>query len=178
MLFRSGPLTQARAQLVNRATLAHHGRTLDLGAHLVLSRGEETGGGRVRPSTLADAFEAVVGATFVDAGFDKVRGIVLALFKDTFDALQVTPNVANPKGQLQELLQSKSPEPPKYAVLSVSGPEHNRTFECSVHHLGQLLGRGSGRSKKNAESAAALDALRYIQGIQPAPSPAPEAPPK
>ncbi len=157
-----GPLTQARAQLVNRATLAQHGNALQLGSHLVLSRGEETSGGRQRPSTVADAFEAVVGAVFVDAGYDRARGLIMGLFEHTFDALVVTPNVSNPKGRLQELLQAQSPEPPQYTVVSVSGPEHNRVFECTVHHLGRLLGTGSGRSKKLAEGAAALHALHAL----------------
>lgn len=159
-----GPLTQARAQIVNRTTLARHGHALDLGSHLVLSRGEETSGGRNRPSTVADALEAVMGAVFMDAGYDRSRDVVLRIFQDTLLALKVVPNVSNPKGQLQELLQASSPEPPRYAVVSVTGPEHNRVFECTVHHLGRLLGRGSGRSKKLAEGAAALDALQVLQG--------------
>lgn len=176
-----GPLTQARAQIVNRTTLARHGQSLGLGAHLVLSRGEETSGGRERPSTVADALEAVIGAVFVDGGYDRVRDVVLGLFRGTLEGLRVMPNVSNPKGQLQELLQASSPEPPRYAVVSVSGPEHNRVFECTVHHLGRLLGRGSGRSKKLAEGAAALDALQVIQGnvgqADPAPAPAPSTDP-
>ncbi len=159
-----GPLTQARAQIVNRMTLARHGHALGLGAHLMLSRGEETSGGRDRPSTVADALEAVIGAVFVDAGYDRSRDVVLALFHATLEGLAVVSNVSNPKGQLQELLQASSPEPPRYSVVAVTGPEHNRVFECTVHHLGRLMGRGSGRSKKLAEGAAALDALQVLQG--------------
>lgn len=177
-----GPLTQARAQIVNRTTLARHGHALGLGVHLVLSRGEETSGGRDRPSTVADALEAVIGAVFVDGGYDRARDVVLGLFQGSLDALKVVPNVSNPKGQLQELLQASSPEPPRYAVVSVSGPEHNRVFDCTVHHVGRLLGRGSGRSKKLAEGAAALDALQVLQGNagQPGPTsdPDPPQPPK
>lgn len=167
-----GTLTQARAQLVNRLTLAKHGNALGLGAHLVLSRGEETSGGRERPSTVADAFESVIGAVYMDGGYDRARDVVLGLLQPTLAGLEVLPNVANPKGQLQEWLQSKSPEPPRYAVVSVAGPEHNRVFECTVHHLGHLLGRGTGRSKKLAEGAAALDALRARQESTASPGPA------
>jgi len=160
-----GPLTQARAQMVNRAMLAQHGRKLDLGTHLVLSRGEESSGGRTRSSTIADAFEALIGAVYLDSDFLKTTEVVLSLYREVLGELEVLPNLSNPKGELQELLQSTSPEPPRYELKSSSGPDHNRSFECPVTHRGQELGRGFGRSKKTAESAAAQAALdRLRQG--------------
>lgn len=160
-----GPLTQARAQMVNRAMLAQHGRKLDLGTHLVLSRGEESSGGRTRSSTIADAFEALIGAVYLDSDFLKTTEVVLSLYREVLGELEVLPNLSNPKGELQELLQSTSPEPPRYELKSSSGPDHNRSFECAVTHRGQELGRGFGRSKKTAESAAAQAALdRLRQG--------------
>jgi ribonuclease III len=160
-----GPLTQARAQMVNRTMLAQHGRKLDLGAHLVLSRGEDTSGGRTRSSTIADAFEALIGAVYLDSNFLRTTEVVLSLYKEVLGELEVLPNLSNPKGELQELLQSTSPEPPRYELKSSSGPDHNRSFECAVTHRGQELGRGFGRSKKTAESAAAQSALdRLRQG--------------
>jgi len=160
-----GPLTQARAQMVNRTMLAQHGRKLDLGSHLVLSRGEESSGGRMRSSTIADAFEALIGAVYLDSDFPRTTEIVLNLYKEVLGELEVLPNLSNPKGELQELLQSTSPEPPRYELKSSSGPDHNRSFECAVTHRGQELGRGFGRSKKTAESAAAQSALdRLRQG--------------
>lgn len=160
-----GPLTQARAQLVNRTMLAQHGRKLDLGAHLVLSRGEESSGGRMRSSTIADAFEALIGAVYLDSDFLRTTEVVLNLYKEVLGELEVLPNLSNPKGELQELLQSTSPEPPRYELKSSTGPDHNRSFECAVMHRGQELGRGFGRSKKTAESAAAQSALdRLRQG--------------
>lgn len=160
-----GPLTQARAQMVNRTMLAQHGRKLDLGAHLVLSRGEDSSGGRTRSSTIADAFEALIGAVFLDSDFLRTTEVVLSLYKEVLGELEVLPNLSNPKGELQELLQSTSPEPPRYELKSSSGPDHNRSFECAVTHRGQELGRGFGRSKKTAESAAAQSALdRLRQG--------------
>jgi len=158
-----GPLTQARAQMVNRSTLAQHGAHLNLGEHLVLSRGEETSGGRARASTVADAFEALVGAVFMDAGYEKARDVVLRVYQELLGELEVLPNLANPKGELQELLQATSPEPPRYEVKSSTGPDHNRNFECAVHHHGEELGRGFGRSKKLAESSAALAALQRLR---------------
>lgn len=166
-----GPLTQARAQLVNRASLAGHGVELKLGQYLILSRGEETTGGRHRHSTLADAFEAIVGAIYLDAGYDRTRELILRLFASSFGELAELPNLDNPKGELQELLQTSSPEPPRYGLISVSGPDHNRQFESVVLHDGNELGRGRGRSKKLAESAAAAEALRRLKESTAAPPP-------
>jgi ribonuclease-3 len=161
--FNEGPLTKARAKLVNRRTLAVHGRQLDLGVHLILSRGEELHGGRERPSALADTFEAVVGAIFLDGGFDIAREFILREFSGAFGALSDIPILENPKGELQEFLQARSSEAPKYHVVSSSGPDHDRLFECTVHHAGQELARGSGKSKKAAESEAALAALKRLR---------------
>lgn len=175
-LFGEGPLTQARAQMVNRTSLAGQGRRLNLGDHLILSRGEETTGGRIRASTLADAFEAVIGALFLDAGYERTAEVILRLFRDEFGELVELPNLINPKGELQEYLQAKSPEPPHYVQISVSGPDHFRQFECAVYHGSQELARGVGRSKKLAESAAALEALRRLKSEAPAKEPPPSQP--
>jgi len=157
--FDEGPLTKARAKLVNRQTLAHHGAALNLGGHLTLSRGEETHGGRARPSALADAYEALVGAVFIDGGFDAAREFILREFNGDLGGLTVIPIMENPKGELQELLQAVSTEAPQYNVVSATGPDHDRVFECTVQHAGVELARGRGKSKKAAESEAALAAL-------------------
>ncbi len=161
--FGEGPLTKARAKLVNRRALAGHGRALNIGAHLVMSRGEELHGGRERPSALADAFEAVVGAIFLDGGYDAAREFIGREFGRLFDALDVIPTLDNPKGELQEFLQANSNEAPQYRVVSATGPDHDRIFECTVHHNGSELARGSGKSKKAAESEAAAAALRKLR---------------
>jgi len=158
-----GPLTKARAQMVNRRALADQGRRLGLGEHLIVSRGEEASGGRQRPSALADTFEALLGAIFLDAGFDAARDIVLRQFREEFGELEVIPNLENPKGELQEILQANSTEAPQYQLESVSGPDHDRLFECAVYHQGVELGRGKGKSKKEAESRAALAALANLR---------------
>lgn len=157
--FDEGPLTKARAKLVNRQTLAEHGAILDLGAHLMLSRGEDTHGGRSRPSALADAYEALVGAVFLDGGFEVAREFILRKFSGDLGGLAVIPIMENPKGELQELLQAVSSEAPQYTVVSATGPDHDRIFECTVQHGGVELARGRGKSKKAAESEAALAAL-------------------
>lgn len=161
--FGEGPLTKARAQLVNRRSLAEHGRRLGIGDVLVLSRGEELNRGRERPSTLADSFEALLGAIFLDSGFDAAEKFILTQFRDLFSALEGIPNLENPKGELQEVLQAKSPEAPHYQLISVRGPDHERTFECAVLYRGEELGRGTGKSKKEAESLAALNALTALR---------------
>ena len=161
--FDEGPLTKARAKLVNRRTLAEHARALGVGAHLILSRGEETNGGRERASTLADAFESLLGAIFLDGGLDAARGFILREFSAAFGKLSVIPTIENPKGELQELLQARSPKAPEYHVVSATGPDHDRVFECIVQHDGVELARGSGKSKKAAETDAALAALKKLR---------------
>ena len=169
--FGEGPLTKARARLVNRRALAERGRALDLGRHLLVSRGEENSGGRERASALADGYEAVVGAIFLDGGFEVAREFILREFLSACSELGERPNLDNPKGELQELLQAVSPEAPQYHVVSATGPDHDRIFECTVHHAGVELACGSGKSKKLAQSDAALAALKRLRE-QPKKTPA------
>ena len=163
-----GALTKSRAKLVNAGSLAAHGRELGLGAHLILSRGEENTGGRERASALADAFEAVLGAIFLDGGFEAAREFVRRDFAAEVEALTEAGEVENPKGELQEQLQARSPHAPEYEFLSATGPDHDPRFECAVHHAGVELARGTGKSKKTAESAAALAALAKLRADKPA----------
>jgi ribonuclease-3 len=158
-----GPLTKARAKLVNRQSLAGRARSLGLGAHLILSRGEEMSGGRDRESALADAYEAILGAIFLDGGFDAAREFILGEFAAAFGELTVLPSIENPKGELQELLQARSPQPPEYQTLQISGTDHDPLFECAVSHEGVELARGRGKNKKAAESEAALGALEKLR---------------
>ena len=165
-----GALTKSRAKLVNAGTLAAHARALGLGAHLVLSRGEENTGGRDRASALADAFEAVLGAIFLDGGFEAAREFVLREFAADFGELTEAADIENPKGELQERLQADSPHAPEYEFIAATGPDHDRVFECAVRHAGAELARGTGKSKKAAESAAALAALEKLRADKPAQS--------
>jgi ribonuclease III len=157
--YGEGPLTKARAQLVNRRMLAEHGKRLGIGPQLQLSRGEEISGGRERQSSLADAYEAVVGALFLDSNYDMARDFILREFHEVFGELRVLPTIDNPKGELQELLQAATNEAPQYRLEATTGPDHDRVFECTVHHRGMELGRGTGKNKKEAESQAAFMAL-------------------
>ena len=163
-----GLLTKSRAKLVNAAALAAHGRSLGLGAQLILSRGEENTGGRERPSALADAFESLLGAIFLDGGFDAANEFILREFDPDFSELTLPAGIENPKGELQELLQARSPRAPEYQLVSASGADHNPEFECAVLHDGVELARGRGKSKKAAESEAAVAALKILRA-QPDP---------
>lgn len=162
-----GPLTKARAQMVNRRTLADQARRLNLGESLAMSRGEEASGGRNRQSALADAFEALVGAMFLDGGYEAASQFVLRSFRGAFGEFNEVPNLDNPKGELQELLQATSTEAPVYEMTAATGPDHDRLFECAVFHQGVELGRGEGKSKKEAESRAAWSALLKLGEARP-----------
>jgi ribonuclease-3 len=161
--FEEGPLTKARAKLVNRQSLAARARSLGLGPHLILSHGEDLSGGRERESALADAYEALVGAIFLDGGFDAAREFILREFAAAFGELDSVPTIENPKGELQELLQARSPHAPEYHTVQISGTDHDPLFECTVHHEGIELAHGRGKSKKAAESEAALAALKKLR---------------
>ncbi|MCX6883426.1 MAG: ribonuclease III [Verrucomicrobia bacterium] len=173
-----GILTKARARLVNSDSLAERGRALNLGLHVLVSRGEEMHGGRERASTLADCFEAVLGAMYLDGGLEPARAFVLREFGPILQELSAAPAIDNPKGELQELIQANSAVAPEYELISSEGPDHDRVFECVARHLGIELGRGRGKSKKSAESEAALKGLETLRAKPPeAPAVPPRDPP-
>jgi ribonuclease III len=155
-----GQLTKLRSRLVSRDALKAHAAALDLGQFLLMGRGEEASGGRARISTLADGFEALIGAIYLDGGLEKTKKFILAQAKADLAQLAQEPVDINPKGHLQELLQSISPRSPIYDVLSQSGPEHDKRFVVQAVWEGIVLGKGSGRSKKQAETAAAEEAMQ------------------
>jgi len=155
-----GQLTKLRSRLVSRDALRTHAAALDLGRYILLGRGEEASGGRERTSTLADAFEALIGALYLDGGLEVARNFILTQTRGDLAKLAEEPVDFNPKGDLQELLQSISPRSPLYELVSQSGPEHEKTFVSEVVWEGIVLGEGTGRSKKQAETAAALEALQ------------------
>jgi ribonuclease-3 len=157
--FSEGQLTKMRSGLVSREGLKIHAERLDLGQHLMMGRGEETSGGRERSSALADAYEALIGAIYLDSDYVTARRIVLTEAREDLETLDVDPPDQNPKGQLQEVLQAISPISPVYPIVSAVGPEHQKDFVAQVTWDGIKLGEGQGRSKKDAETAAARDAL-------------------
>lgn len=154
-----GVLTKARARLVSREGLRALAEELDLGRFMMLGRGEEASGGRERPGLLSDAFEALIGAIYLDSDYITARRVVLHASRAQLENIRSDNDDVNPKGELQEILQALSPVSPKYAITGQSGPEHDKKFSSDVTWRNLLLGSGEGRSKKEAEVAAARDAL-------------------
>lgn len=157
--FTEGDLTKLRARLVSKAALCQFASEIGLGTFVMLGRGEEASGGRTRASTLADAFEALLGAIYLDGGFDAAREVVLQVTKNEVKNISVKPEEKNPKGSLQEVLQSIVPESPVYKLVSEDGPDHDKKFVIEVLWLGNVLAQGEGSNKKQAEAAAASEAL-------------------
>lgn len=157
--FSEGQMTKLRSRIVSREGLKNNAVALGLGDYLMLGRGEEASQGRKRASTLADSFEALVGAMYLDSDLETVRRFVLRVAGTALGALSREPGEHNPKGELQELLQAISPLSPAYEVVSETGPDHSKEFTCRVLWEGKELGRGAGHSKKQAEISAALDAM-------------------
>ncbi len=160
-----GQLSKRRAALVNEASLAAKAETLELGPLIQLGRGEEKTGGRQKRSILADAYEAVLGAVFLDAGFEAAQAVVARDF-----AVDVTlPPVddTEAKTRLQELTQRLFRAAPEYTLLRATGPDHAKDFETHVAIAGRVLGQGRGGSKKVAEQAAAREALAALEGFAP-----------
>ncbi len=158
-----GALSKACARLVNREALAERAMEISLGTELVLSRGEEKNNGRERPSALADAFEALIGAIYLDGGFTQAKKFIRTRFKDVLTDADIGRHTGNPKGELQEILQGKNAVSPEYRLLEMEGPDHDRSFICAVRHSGRELARGSGKSKKTAEMAAARAAIEALR---------------
>lgn len=154
-----GELTKLRARLVSREGLRINAEALDLGKYLMMGRGEEATGGRSRASALADAYEALIGALYLDSDYVTVRRIVLTETRSRLEELIVEDPSANPKGRLQEILQAVTPRSPIYEVVEQFGPEHMKQFISRIVWEGAELARGSGRSKKDAEVQAARKAI-------------------
>jgi ribonuclease-3 len=154
-----GDLSEHRAALVRASTLASFARAIGLGAYLRLGHSEETTGGRDRSVLLAAAFEAAVGALYLDGGLAAAVRFVEPLLRAEFTALLARPRLKDDKSLLQELAQGRLGVTPRYRVAVEAGPPHERTFEVEVL-LGELVvGRGSGHNKREAERAAAAAAL-------------------
>jgi len=158
-----GDLTRLRSHLANRHTLYRMAHHMGLGEFLILGKGEEASGGRKRQSNLSNAYESLIGAIYLDGGLPAANQFVRAQFQAEVDNLQVRPQRENPKGQLQERLQAKSPRGPTYRIHSEEGPDHAKKFEAIVEFEGNELGRGTGASKKEAEMRAAEAALRKLE---------------
>ncbi len=182
-LAREGDLSKLRAAVVDEPGLAGIGRALQLGELLRLGRGEELTGGRDKASVVADAMEAVIAAVFLDGGLAAVHRLIDPFLEEAY-ARAVNGSIDRDfKTQLQEQAQARFRSSPRYRVVAEVGPDHSKTFEIEVELQGEVMGRGSGRSKKDAEQAAARVAVEALAALPaeglPAPEPAPSlaAPP-
>jgi len=157
-----GQLSEVRAGVVNAQVLAEIALELDLGAHLLLGKGEDAAGGRSKQSILADAFEAVVAAVYLDRGFAIARDVVLGCLQDRIAEAAAGPGGRDYKTRLQEITAAGSLGRPRYVVRD-EGPDHAKHFFAAVYVTDRLYGEGEGRSKKQAEQAAAWVAWTRLQ---------------
>lgn len=162
-----GGLSKTRARLVQGAALAEKAETLGMGPLIIMGHGADAGTGQARTSALEDAFEALVAALYLDGGLSVASGFLLHIFRDDLKQPEKLAFIENPKGELQELLQDGITGPPEYRLISASGPDHDRGFLCAVYQGSAELGRGEGKSKKAAETQAALIALKSLKNKLP-----------
>jgi len=158
-----GELTKIKSLVVSRAVLWRAAEQLKLGRHLILAPGEVDAGGRTRASILSDAFEAVLGAIYLDGGLAPVRTFVERELLGSLEETLTDHQLANYKSLLQEKIQAELKTPPRYKVTATSGPDHAKKFVVEVLVRGRVLGRGEGDSKKLAEQRAAREALRIVE---------------
>ena len=151
-----GKMSKQRAALVCEEALAGYSAEIQLGQFLLLGKGEEASGGRNRPSILADAFEALIGAMFLDGGMGVAKKFVLRFVDAAHLSLQ------DYKTLLQEIIQKNPGERLSYVVSGEHGPDHDKSFEVQVHLNSNVIGKGTGKSKKQAEQAAAKEALALM----------------
>jgi ribonuclease-3 len=152
-----GELTKIRSALVRNDQLATFARQIDLGHALRLGRGEFSTGGHRRGNLLGSAFEALLGALYLDSGLGAVEAFVLPLLEEARES--VLDEINDPKSQLQEWAQAQKLGTPRYVTVAAHGPDHARIFDVEVEIGSKVMGRGSGSSKQSAEHAAAQDAL-------------------
>lgn len=160
-----GDMARLRAAVVNTAALAELATELGLGEHIRLGKGEETTGGRAKPSLLADTLEAVIGAVYLDRGLDGAAAALTPLLQATVERIASSGEVYDAKTALQEKTVRISGEVPEYRVAS-SGPDHDKRFVAHVYIRSESYGTGTGRSKKEAEQFAARAALDRLEGSE------------
>jgi ribonuclease III len=158
-----GDLTRLRSALVRTEQLANFAQEIHLGEVMRLGHGETEGGGRYRPVLLCATFEALVGALFLNAGFQAVRNFIEPLLESAAYDIVSERKEQDPKSLFQEWVQSQGYGPPLYRTVGASGPEHDKVFDVEVCINGTVYGHGSGRSKQAAAKAAAIDALQRVE---------------
>ena len=159
-----GELTKIRASLVCENALASFAQRIGLGRFLMLGKGEDQNGGRERPSILADAFEALIAAIYLDGGIEAAREFVVPFISEAVETA-AGADLHDYKTQLQEVVQKNPEERVAYVLVDESGPDHDKRFTVEVHLNSNIIGHGEGKSKKNAEQQAAREAL-LLMGIE------------
>ncbi|HIE91966.1 MAG TPA: ribonuclease III [Acidobacteria bacterium] len=166
--WNEGQKSKAKAMIVSTVSLARTGEELGLGEHLLLGRGEEKTGGRHKRSLIADTFEAIIAAIYLDGGITAAEGFLERCFRPQLDAVRaggLTPGLTKDhKSALQEFLQSHDMGLPDYRLIGETGPAHRKAFETEVYAADRPLARGEGRSKKESEQRAAEQALQALDG--------------
>lgn len=160
--YPEGELTKLRASTVCEQSLYKDALAIGLGEYLFLGRGEEQANGRERTSILADAFEALLGAVYLDGGFEKAKDVILPLLRDTIHLAEKGKAFRDSKTILQEIVQKNKEEVLEYVLVSESGPDHDKSFVVEVHLNSNVIGKGTGKSKKEAEQSAAQKALQLL----------------
>ena len=158
-----GELTEIRASLVCRDTLAELASSLKLGVCLLLGRGEEASGGRAKASNLANAMEALIGALYLDQGLVRARRFILRQLKPELVKIKAGKKTPNYKALVQEFIQGQRRPTPVYRLVEATGPDHSKKFTAEILVEGEALGRGTGKSKKTAESQAARAAWEKLR---------------
>lgn len=161
---KEGELTSLRSVLTNTQTLYLVSQSLELGNELMMSKGEEESGGRINKTILANTYEAVVGALFLDGGIEKARAFITATIIDNQDKYVETQGLKDPKSKLQEFMQEKYKVSPDYRIVDEKGPDHYKEYTSAVYLNGEIVAQGSGRSKQDAEKDAAQKALERLAG--------------
>ncbi|OON99978.1 MAG: ribonuclease III [Epulopiscium sp. Nele67-Bin004] len=163
--FQEGDLSKLRASIVCEASLAETAKTLDIGEFILLGKGEEMTGGKTRCSILADAFEAITGAMFVDGEFADVRKFLTNTLIASVKDVSTTELYTDYKTILQIEVQKEGKEAPKYQVIDESGPDHDKDFVVQLTQEGKVIGTGKGKSKREAEQHAAHMALKQVYNV-------------
>jgi len=160
---KEGDLSKYRASLVSESGLHFIARELELGDYLLLGKGEERTNGRKKPSILTDALEALIGAIYLDSGFTDALRVIEGIFSPLLNRIGLDGSINDFKTELQEYSQEAFQSTPEYRLEKETGPDHNKTFYVAVYLKGNVLGRGEGKSKKEAEQRAAKEALACLR---------------
>jgi ribonuclease-3 len=163
--YQEGHLSQLRAAIVNEQPLANLAKSFHLGDYLLLGKGEEASGGRSKPSLLANAFEALIAAIYLDGGFEEAEALIRRLFAPLIEEGYRT--YRDYKTTVQQISQHAFKETPRYTLIHESGPDHDKTFEIRLSIADRIQTTGTGKNKKEAEQRAAEQAIRILETLLP-----------